>query len=169
MKRLLTALAAAAALVGPAHALPPMQPHASPILVAVGRLPAPAFARAGELVRLTETRKGMFLIDPPRIAVAPVQACARRPNPRACLRPILLKGPRGEPSVPIQVAVLVQPARGGLVRMTCIGAGRKAADAARQSVLIDLDKALSGDAAVSDKPLDDASWCVFRAMNESLL
>jgi len=168
MKRSLTALAAAAAFVGPAHALPPLQPHASPIVVATGGLPASALARAEEAMRRTEARRGMFLIDPPKIAVGPVRACARRADPRPCLRPILLKAPRGEPSVPIQVAVLVRPARGGLVRMTCIGAGRAPANAAQQSILLDLDKALSADRAVSEAPLEAASWCVFRAMNEPL-
>jgi hypothetical protein len=168
MKRLLVTLATLA-LAAPAAALPPLQPHAAPIVLGVGGAPPLLSARTDRALRAASERKGMFLLDPPSIPMAPVRACAGRANPRACLRPPLLAAPRGDPTVPIHVAVLVQPAPGGLVRVSCIGAGKAPEEAARQSLLLNLNKALSTNPADHDKPLDDLSWCVFHAMNEYLL
>lgn len=169
MKRLFAALSASIALAAPAQALPPLVPHAAPIMVGTGGLPPATLARAEAAVRAASDRKGFFLLDPPSIPLAPVKACVGKANPRACLRPLLLQAPRGEPTVPIHLMVTFQAAPKGLVRMTCIGAGKVPKDASRQSVLIDLGKALSADPAVHAKPLEDASWCVFDAMNEHLL
>lgn len=167
MKRVLAALAVLA-VASPAVALPPLQPHAAPIVLGVAGAPAPLVAQAEAAVQAASHRKGMFLLDPPGISLTAIRACAGRADPRACLRPPLLAAPRGEPTVPVHVAVLVQPARRGLVRLTCIGAGKKPRDAAHQSILVDLQKALSSDAAVNDAPLGAISWCVFDAMNEHL-
>jgi len=167
MKPVIAGLAALA-VASPAAALPPLQPHAAPILLGVGGASAALVADIDTAVSAASDRKGMFLRDASSIALTPIRACAGRADPRACLRPSLGIAPRGEPTVPVHVAVLVQPARGGLARLTCIGAGTKPRNPARQSILVDPKKALSPDAAVNDKPLDAISWCIFDAMNEPL-
>lgn len=168
MKRLFVAVAASVLLAAPAGALPPLQPHAAPIVLGEGGAPASVTARAEEALRAASARTGMFLYDPPGLPMTPIRACAGKADPRACLRPPLLDAPRGDPTVPVHIVILVRQARPGVVRMTCVGAGKAPADAARQSILVDLAEALSSDAAVNEKPLNDISRCVFDAMNEHL-
>lgn len=166
MKRLLIAVAAAAAFTTPSQATVLPYPTAV-IVLEPAALPRGTRARFDRLIQRLEWDDQLAPV-PPQIATAPVVGCARLvPTQReACVRRILSR-PGTQPMVTAHVAVILEAAPGGKVRMTCIGPGKAMRyPSAQRGKLIDLGRALSNDRAVNAIPRRDATECLTVAGEE---
>lgn len=138
MKRLLAALSATALLAAPAAALvPPL-----PVAVIVVERPAVPSGAGTKLEQLIEALQDEGEFTPVRsyVATKKVKACGRAAAYTFCIRRLLSK-PR-DPPVPVHVAIVLERAMRGQVRMSCLGPGHTPRHPGVQSVWIDLDAAL---------------------------
>jgi len=168
VRRPLLALAAAAALAGPAldASASAMPPPTHVIVLRPAALPAATLARFERLVDGLEADRYLDR-NPATIPTAPLAGCARlaAAQREPCVRRTLSR-PHGGP---IQhVAVILEAAPGGRVRMTCIGPGKAMRHVRAQTrVLIDLHKGVSPDRAVNRLVRRDAAGCIIAAVEET--